>query len=549
MTRSHQQKPGLEQRLIEAVRICKQRNVAFKTAFRLQYLVSEDGTLNLPMTRTAIGRWTVYSGSGLGLATLRDRAGVAFAVLLGIAVDETGLIGTEHRVMTLDTHAPSFFDDFEAWLKPVAGRYTIVLNAAESSRIYCDPVGMNGVVYEPSIRQVASSTLLCLNRPVIEHPLYDHQINETEGGKYTLFHTRDAHVRRMNPNAWLDLDDFSEHRFWPRNETFDTPMSALGDIYDEITQRARHSIAAIVGGPFKTSLPMSGGQDSRLLAVLAGPSMKKIDQVYSHINNYVGRIDAGVARSVCRQIGRRHEIHDRKRVKPDPDQIDESTRYFQTAAGVVTPIPDELRTGVVERLLPGSVMLRGHQTDLLRGVFLDRLGARGRENFVWQIKRLLIVPRKKFTLDIYQRFLPEYQTWYDSLPQTARHKSVDFMFVEVYYSASLGVTFPGLHRNFYMSPFNSRRLIELCISIDDTYRRASDAVNDLVLRLNEKVHDVPFDFEVGADLARLDDAEFWRERCHDRMAASRERRKLIKPPSVEAGGSTRQAPIQEVAGS
>lgn len=68
------------------------------------------------------------------------------------------------------------------------------------------------------------------------------------------------------------------------------------------------------------------------------------------------------------------------------------------------------------------------------------------------------------------------------------------------------MTFPGLHRHFYMSPFNSRRMIELSLSIDVDYRIGARPVDDLLCRMNPALLAVPFDNEFGADLGDIDGA-------------------------------------------
>ncbi|SMP35712.1 hypothetical protein SAMN06265373_1124 [Shimia sagamensis] len=448
------------------------------------------------------------AGDELPMAFLLDKSGVLFAVFLGIGVDVEGLVEGDHHVKTLSVDQDSFFTDFESWLIDVAGRYTILVSARGETRAYTDPVGMNGMVYDPSSRQIASSTLLCLNRPIEDHPSYDHSVVEQGQGKYTLFHTRDAKVRRCNPNCYIDLGDFSEHRFWPRHETFETTDSNLA-IYENLTSMTRHVIRNI-NAKYKTALPMSGGQDSRLLAVLAGSEIHNFDQIFTHIHNYASRIDATIASEIAKFLQVDISISDKRTTKVSKLKARQEQAEFQVAAGLITPQNREVELGLHHNVLEGAVVMRGHQTDLLRAVFIDRLGPKSRKNLKWQVKRLLIVPPREFSDEIYHRFLPEYEAWLDTLPETARERSVDFMFLEIYYSSTLGVTFPALTHNFFMSPFNSRRLIALSLSLDETYRRKSHVVNDMLLMGNPALHSIPFDYEFGGgrDLAQiLDGAE------------------------------------------
>ncbi|PKP79456.1 MAG: hypothetical protein CVT80_15900, partial [Alphaproteobacteria bacterium HGW-Alphaproteobacteria-2] len=319
---------------------------------------------------------------------------------------------------------------------------------------------MIGAVYNRGLGRVGASTMLCFDDGFEDHPLYDHAVNETRGGKYSLFHTRDVRVRRLNPSFYLDLDNFQEYRFWPRGESFDESPRRRADIYDEIIATVRFNIGAIAAR-HRCALPLSGGRDSRLLAGFAGPHLARMNQIFTHVTNYSTRGDAEIARRVAARLGVPHEVHDKRVAVVSARRVARNERYFRVAAGAPVRASDELRKDLQHAIAPGSVVLRGHQTDLLRAVFLNHTDRARWKDFRWQIAKLLIVPWKELTAAHVERFMPDFLSWHRTLPRAALAKAVDFMFLEVYYSASLGFTFPGMHRHFYMSPFNSRRLIEL----------------------------------------------------------------------------------------
>ncbi len=479
-----------------ALNSCKKLNLDFSKIFKWQYLLTKNPDSEMPMVSHSIGEWTVMTGAKLPIAFLEDRAGVLLAIFLGVGVDNIGLIEGTHQVKSLDSNSNTFFNDFETWLKDVAGRYTILVAARGSTRAYTDPVGMNGMVYDQSSHQVASSTLLCLDRQIVDHPSYDHNLVERGDGKYSLFHTRDANVRRCNPNSYINLDDFTEHRFWPKDESFKSSEFDVFEIYDQLITTTQHVIRNI-NAKYKTALPLSGGQDSRLLAALAGTEIHSFDQVFTHIHNYASRIDATIASEIARYLQLEHSVFDKRRIKFSRAEADLEQQEYQVATGMVMPQNREVTLGLHRSVIEDAVVMRGHQTDLLRAVFIDRLGKKSRKNFRWQMKRLLLVPPREFTDDVYLKFLPEYEAWYDTLPETARQRSVDFMFLEIYYSSTLGASFPALTHNFFMSPFNSRRLIELSLSIDEKYRRNGYAVNDILLQANPALLSIPFDHEFG----------------------------------------------------
>lgn len=101
------------------------------------------------------------------------------------------------------------------------------------------------------------------------------------------------------------------------------------------------------------------------------------------------------------------------------------------------------------------------------------------------------------------------------------------MFAEIYYSSSLGVTFPAMTRNFYLSPFNSRQLIGLALAIDDEYRHQSKAVDDMLLRLSPELAAVPIDYEVSPDLELHNDSKVMKSWSAKRLAEAKSRAENI----------------------
>lgn len=110
-----------------------------------------------------------------------------------------------------------------------------------------------------------------------------------------------------------------------------------------------------------------------------------------------------------------------------------------------------------------------------------------------------------------------------ALPDHARINSTDLMFLEMYYSSTIGCTFPAYYRNFFMSPFNGRAEIGRVMAIDEAYRRESNTVNDLIHRFAPVLDDVPFDYEVRPKLDRINDPEAVKEMTRSRREALQDR--------------------------
>lgn len=505
--------------MVYAQKLCELAKLDFAEIFAYQYLVAPRGTHLDGMDVINFGKISINVGRKLNRAAIMDAKGRVFAFVLGIAVDKSGLIKGKHQLDQLDLDDPKVFSRFAEYLDDVAGRYVFICRAGIEQRIYTDPVAMIGCVYDARTKRAGSSLNLVLDDAPELHPLYDHEVNEKRGGKYTLFHTRDAHARRLNGSFYLDLYNMIETRFWPRVSEFEKPRSEYGAIYDEIIATARHSIGAITGN-FKTSLPLSGGRDSRLIAGIAGEHVKEVDQVFTHITNFATRYDASIAALMADHLKVDHQIHSWRQPPPPKRSrfgYRQDVRSFQTAVGAPLSLPDEIDRNVHQFLEPDHVVMRGHLTDLLRAVYVFTGRRRRWKDLDWQIQRLFPVPTQEFNEDVYQRFLPDFVAWRRTLPPAAMDLPLDFMFVEVYYNSTVGATFNGMHKQFYTSPFNSRRLIELSLAINVDYRRTMKPVDDLLYRIDPDLCAIPYYKEAGGDLTQLNKEHDWKEHSEQRM--------------------------------
>ncbi|MFY0692179.1 MAG: hypothetical protein JXR14_09705 [Paracoccaceae bacterium] len=504
--------------MFEAEKSWTGRKSSFARGFRYQYILSEKVEEILSFRHHAGARWNVHHGNALPFCRLRDEKGCQIGFLLGIAVGPTGLICGGAPFLPLDSSDPDFWNKFETYIVDVAGRYAFVLECAEGARLYTDPVGMIGAVYNREDRYVASSVLLAVKRKVEPNPKFDFELIEKHGGKLSLFHTADAHVKRLKPNHYLDLANFDEHRFWPKTEDFTGSTRVPLSIYDEISARTRFNVGEITGA-YKTALPVSGGQDSRLLLAMSKPHLRDIGQIYTHINNYATRRDDAIAKELCRTLDVPHESHDRRSRALPKWEVRRSQRIYQQTLGVRASLPKEYTNGVITGVQDGAVILRGHQTDILRAVYVFEPQDRWHE-VDWQIERLLIVPRKMFCEEVADRFRPDFEDWQATLPENARQKAADFMFLEVYYNSTIGSVFPALWRNFYLSPFNSRRLIGLSLLFSERERRQSVPVFDIIERSCPQLSSVPFDFELPASLDGMTEPKYYEQFSDRRTRAT-----------------------------
>ncbi|PUB12838.1 hypothetical protein DFP92_109149 [Yoonia sediminilitoris] len=487
--------------------LCSDRNVSFAQTFRYQYIVSPD-KLDLPgFTSVQCGSQWVASGAALRRVMLTDCAGNSFGVCLGVAVDHDGNLPEEALQQGFDSRSPEARDALEECLARLSGRYALIVELGGITYFYCDPVGMIGAVYAPETRRIAASTFLCIDRPVEWNPLYDRAEIEVGEGSYGLSHTCDAHVFRLNANHRMALDKFETTRFWPKpTDKFTAETNDYDAIFDEMIDAGRKIMTRMTSlGP--TSLPLSGGNDSRILMSLAtAPCLQDVTQIFSHINTYANRRDAHVAASLCAAKGVPFEVHDRKILSAPRYVRRLAARRYQVASGALAAVPKEIDNGLFLHVKEDSIVMRGHQTNIMRGQYLVTANPEEWRKPRWQIRMMSLVGNGKFNAEVAQRFHADFKKHYDDLPANALERSADFIFFETLVPAALGVLFPGQDHAFYLSPFNSRRLVQLSMQPDTEYRLTNAPTTDFLLRADHELAVLPFAYELPADLNETPEA-------------------------------------------
>ena len=98
----------------------------------------------------------IYSGKDLPVREVRDAAGALVGFVLGIAVGMQAEQSAAAVRLPFKKTSKIFWDHFEKYLDDAAGRYAFVMRARGQSRLYTDPVGMIGAVFNAEDGYVAS---------------------------------------------------------------------------------------------------------------------------------------------------------------------------------------------------------------------------------------------------------------------------------------------------------------------------------------------------------------------------------------------------------
>lgn len=468
---------------------CGHANLNFARTFRGQFTLSQSRTLEIDRFRvTEIGDWRLHHCRALPYARIKAADGSFAGILLGIAVDGAG-------ARIIDGHRLARDESAEDFITQAAGRYVFIT----PTHVYSDPTGSMGGVYDAGTRTVASTVLMCLDRPPTAPDGFDAKAIMSGRGAYSLGYTRDHAVRAVTPNHRLSLEDFTQARFWPRPETNLRPADPT--LVIPVMAKRLSDIIGAIAGSTTTHLPLSGGRDSRNLAACATPHLSNIRSTFTFVMNWQSVLDAEIGATIAERLDLRHDIYASyhgdaaTRDTLSPNARRRHKLAFRLAGGYVGDANNEVLDGLCQNV-PKGVVLRGNVMEILkanhwkRGLEHDERHAAGID-FDYATARLAILHGEANEAATVARFRPEYIAWYNKLPKAARKLHYDFAFTE-HLLPGWQPKFYGYTRNFKVNPFCDRALIQACMRLPAKERQANAFNDALLAHAAPNLVDIPF---------------------------------------------------------
>ncbi|WP_232210433.1 hypothetical protein [Nitrococcus mobilis] len=166
-------------------------------------------------------------------------------------------------------------------------------------------------------------------------------------------------VSRLLPNHYLDLNSWSQHRLWPKENprgtiTIDEAATIIGLV-------VRHNINA-VSSKHPLQLPLTAGYDSRMLLACARDHVAQLQCHTHNAHPATGRLDVVTAPRLCKQQSIPHQTL--KNVEAPQARKDEwLKRAGRSAAGA--------SYNIAGSSFPynGRTRLTGHGGEALRGYY------------------------------------------------------------------------------------------------------------------------------------------------------------------------------------
>lgn len=263
--------------------------------------------LEMGARESAVGETPFLVFDPLQQVTVKDADGLVVGALLGTPIDQnTGVVSdVYHLAASLDDDIDRFV---ESQIYSLSGSFIFVLLTEKARRIYLDACGSLSLVYDPERQTVASTSSLLLTGDELskrfDHELYDFLRVERDGW-FPGGLTAHVGIKRLMPNFYLDLEDFSTHRHWPRKSIAETsdPSGACQILLDEIGRTVRHLAADNT-----ISVALTAGNETRMILAASKSFTEKLNFVTVNADTHAASIDVVHASELARRFGLKHEL-------------------------------------------------------------------------------------------------------------------------------------------------------------------------------------------------------------------------------------------------
>ncbi|WP_132859635.1 hypothetical protein [Shimia isoporae] len=495
---------------------CAALDLGFAITFRFQFVLSETKR-DLPGfdTRPFADR-TLHTHKDLPVTEFTDRDGNPLGLILGFAVDENGQVLTGTHALDLAGKGAEIEEKIEKWLSYLGGRFLVLtdlpgktVRSKRLRKIYADPAGSLGAVYDPQTGIVASSVLLCLERDIDPDPgarpgdelLTNKRLKkllpefdpDTPIGGHGFGTTLDRHVRRVMANRAVDLTNFTEHRFW-RPET-EMPSLSAEDAAAQIVpvmQSMMNAFCNVGRGYFA----ISGGHDSRMLLACAPDLSETEMELYCYATNWIGTLDVRVSEVLAETLqqpffGQVSDSGPKGTFLTNRKAAMRNRLRFALGSGLSHLGDGWWQRGYARQLRQGDFWLRGNFLEIITARVWPRFDLTKSDEWLHALTNTRVALGNEADVS---RKLACLEEWHQSLPMDEDRHLHDLTYLDLTLAPAQG-SFYGFSSHTYLAPGNHRRIFEVAMQVPWQDRKRGRLYDEIMRQSNPALHQVPL---VGA---------------------------------------------------
>ncbi len=481
---------------------CEKNGWSFDEVFRYQFQISEQGAQTPKLSDSwesfTLAGWRVQHCPSLPICHIFDTEGHQLAAILGIAISTGG-----NCLQAKETYDGGI-EAFEEWLEDLAGRFVALTFVQNQGRCYLDPAGNLSVVYDPVEKTIASSVHLLATNALSPHRDIDQNLVLEKKERLLFGETSDRRVMRAKPNHFVSLNDFKEHRHWPKHSTeFAELDQDRATSVDEIAKRLSRNVGALTQ-TFKCGLPVTAGMDSRIILACATPFLSKISNFYCYRLNQSTLIDAAAAVRLAEQLTVPMLVISRRsptiKAALTASEIDEEYEKMLMRTGYCSGLRKDW-VPYIAQTPPVEVVLRGTGLEMTRANKWTEENRSVPCNSVDGLRTLAgLRPGKQRSPSAtrrYESLLARYESWKNTLPPAAQERLYDLAHVELMLPSGPVLEYSAYASHFVVNPFNDRRLYQLTSGIAPRARMQKRLVRRIISHQNKHLLSIPFHRDWG----------------------------------------------------
>lgn len=450
-------------------------------SFTRQFILSKDSDL-IPdgWNRYEKGQWCLGT-SELPVLDIENTAGKDIGWCIGYPVNHKEPWTKKIVIDCQDSESINMIG-VENFYIDTGGRYVLVLLTQKEEKFFLDPFGSLAAVFSTSEPIVASTPTL-----LGEKYSWDREIilslNMPESGRwFPSGLTPKKRVRRLLPNHYLDLNDWSVVRHWP-GASSDLAVDQDIDKNVSIITSCLKNMIGTIAERYPIQMTLTAGKDTRILLACARDYLSNIHLFTQSRDDET--VDMHIASKLAEKLGLDHSFIP---IRTATD--DEMFRWLYLTGHAVGGVIWKIHK-TMESFDPQRVVINGIFGEIGRARFWNK-------NDFLDMKISAVNLLKRDNLPYENRVLSEMDKWLSELSEYNTFGVLDLFTLEQKKGCWASPMFyANTFSRFAICPFNHRRIIQAMMKLPYEYRFRQQLPEDICLKLWPELLELPFNEFTG----------------------------------------------------
>jgi len=396
--------------------------------------------------------------------------------LLGYIIDPSHPADNDHDILRRLSAGAKTNDSPQQLIrrtKYYSGRWVLIVKSALLHFLFIDPMGLRQVFYtntdggvstwcasQPNL--IASCLRLTVDPDAWHHFINTRFYRESKECIWPADTSPYREIKHLLPNHWLDLGNGEVRRFWPAYSLKRMPLA-------KASARSAALLRKIIDGAFRRfplSFTITAGWDTRLL--LSAAKRWCDSACYFSLLRYPNDPDVLIPARLLARLGLKHNVVSYPR---SMDPAFKKIYHLNVTTG--HELWGRMAEGIYRTVGQDAVCVRGNALEIARTRFRRSGGSPVDHRYLSTISAFThgkLMAQSPYVNGSWER-------WLDGTKDLHNIHLLDLFYWEHYagnFAAACLAEWDIIHDGFV--PFNSRALLEMMLSIDETHRKYAEPI-------------------------------------------------------------------------